>query len=211
MRVIDLTLELDERSLSYPGTALGLALERLDISSPECRVTRFDRLDPHCGTHLDAPLHFVPGAADVTDIRLAFPDIIVIPSPQGPISVDVLSDDSEIAGKAVLFTTGWEQHAGTKRFFEEFPYLDRALAERLVEHCPALVGLDSPSVDDRAGDHPAHRILLSAGIPILEGLINLTKLRAELQAGKSARLAAFPLRIRTLEASPVRAVAIIDE
>jgi kynurenine formamidase len=84
------------------------------------------------------------------------------------------------------------------------------LAEQLADLGPALVGFDSPSVDDQEGSHPAHRLLLSAGIPIVEGLINLAELQSELRAGRSARLAAFPLRIRALEGSPVRAVAIIE-
>ena len=210
MRIIDLTLELGKQSLSYPGTSAGLLLESVDSSSADCTLSQFSHLDPHCGTHLDAPLHFTPGGADVATLPLIFPEIIVVSSPQGAISLDALPDKPDIAGKAVLFATGWERHAGTQRFFESFPYLDPHLAEQLADLGPALVGLDSPSVDDQAGSHPAHRLLLSAGIPIVEGLINLAALQSELRAGRSARLAAFPLRIRALEGSPVRAVAIIE-
>jgi kynurenine formamidase len=210
MRIIDLTLQLDETSLSYPGTTTGIALQRFDPVSQGCTVSCFDRLDPHCGTHLDAPLHFVPGASDVASLPLILPDILVLPAPYHSIPVDTLPSPCELEDKAVLFATGWERHAGTKRFFDDFPFLDRELAQRLANQRPALVGLDSPSVDDRTGDHPVHRILLSAGIPIVEGLVNLMDLHAVLEAGERARLAAFPLRIHTLEGSPVRAVAIVD-
>jgi len=121
-----------------------------------------------------------------------------------------LRGHASLEGKAVLFSTGWEKGAGTKEFFEGFPVLSGALAERLVTQKVALVGLDSPSVDATSGDYPVHRILLSAGIPIVEGLVNLTALIPHIETGSCVRLAAFPLRIRGLEGSPVRAVAIIE-
>ncbi len=62
MQIIDLSLEIKDGSLSYPGTASGIALERIDIGFPGSTVSRFTYFDAHCGTHLDAPLHFVPGA-----------------------------------------------------------------------------------------------------------------------------------------------------
>jgi kynurenine formamidase len=83
------------------------------------------------------------------------------------------------------------------------------LAQALVAHDVAIVGLDSSSADPAVSDYPAHRILLAAGIPILEGLVNLPALIPHLQAGHTVRLAAFPLRIQGLEGSPVRAVAIV--
>jgi len=210
MQLIDLSLELKDRSLSYPGTSSGVGLEQLDMGFPGCQVSRFSRFDPHCGTHFDAPLHFVPQAKDVSTAPLMLPEVVVISTCDDPIPADVLNSHGSLEGKAILFSTGWEQHAGTSAFFEGFPSLTPALAEQLVAQKVALVGLDSPSVDAASGDYPVHRMLLSAGIPILEGLINLHFLPSHMEAGSRVRLAAFPLRIRGLEGSPVRAVAIVE-
>jgi arylformamidase len=210
VRIIDLTLELKDGSLSYPGTAAGVELEQLRPPASGSVLTRFAHLDAHCGTHLDAPLHFVPEAADVATLPLMFPEIVVIPAPEGPIPVTILPPRSEWSGRAVLFSTGWERFAGTKRFFAGFPYLETELAQQLIDGDVALVGLDSPSVDGTSGDYPVHRMLLSAGIPIIEGLTNLTILRSALHSGERARLAAFPLRVRGLEGSVIRAVAIVE-
>lgn len=210
MQIIDLSLEMKDGSLSYPGTAPGLVLERIDIGFPGSTVSRFTQFDAHCGTHLDSPLHFVPQADDVAAMPLLLPELVVISSRLSPIPADVLSGHPSLKGKAVLFSTGWEQYAGTKEFFEEFPVLSPALAEQLVAQNIALVGLDSPSVDTAGGDYPVHRLLLSAGIPIVEGLVNLPSLIPHIKRGCHVRLAAFPLRIRGLEGSPVRAVALVE-
>jgi len=210
MQIIDLSLEMRDGSLTYPGAAAGLVLERMDIEFPGSTVSRFALLDAHCGTHFDAPLHFIPQADDVATTPLVLPEIVVISSELSPISPDVLSGHPSLEGKAVLFSTGWERSAGTKEFFEGFPILSRPLVEKIVAQNVALVGVDSPSVDAASGDYPAHRILLSAGIPIVEGLVNLKALISHIESGSCVRLAAFPLRIRDLDGSPVRAVAIIE-
>ncbi len=210
MQIIDLSLEMKDGSLAYPGTAAGIVLERIDIGFPGSTVSRFTRFDAHCGTHLDAPLHFVPKANDVAATPLSLPELVVISSSENPISPDVLNDYPSLEGKAVLFSTGWESLAGTKEFFEGFPVFSPELAEQLVAQNVAMVGLDSPSVDAAVGDYPVHRMLLSAGIPIVEGLVNLPSLIPHIKSGASVRLAAFPLRIRRLEGSPVRAVALVE-
>jgi len=210
MQIIDLTLEMKHGILSYPGTAPGLLLERIDTEFPGCTVSRFTHFDVHCGTHFDAPLHFVPQADDIATTPLVLPELVVISPSENPISPDALNDHPSLEGKAVLFSTGWENHAGTKEFFEGFPVISEALAEQLVAQKVALVGLDSPSVDAAVGDYPVHRLLLSAGIPIVEGLVNLPRLIPYIESGNLVRLAAFPLRIRDLEGSPVRAVALVE-
>jgi len=210
MQIIDLSLEMKDGSLAYPGTAPGIVLERINAGFPGCTVSRLVQFDAHCGTHFDAPLHFLPNADDVATTPLVLPEAIVISSRLSPIPSDVLSGQPSLEGKAVLFSTGWEKHAGTKKFFEGFPVLSEALAERLVAQNVALVGLDSPSVDAASGDYPVHRTLLLAGIPIVEGLINLPSLIPHIESGSRVRLAAFPLRVRALEGSPVRAVALVE-
>ena len=210
MQIIDLSLEMKDGSLSYPGTAPGLVLERIDVGFPGSTVSRFAQFDAHCGTHFDAPLHFVPKADDVATTPLVLPEVVVISSSDNPISPDALDAHPSLEGKAVLFSTGWESHAGTKGFFEEFPVLSEALAEQLVAQNVALVGLDSPSVDAAVGDYPVHRMLLSAGIPIVEGLVNLPALIPHIESGNRVRLVGFPLRIRGLEGSPIRAVALVE-
>ena len=210
MKLIDLSQQLQHGSLSYPGKASGLSIERLELDIEGMTLSTLSPLDPHCGTHFDAPLHFVPDADDIASSPLRLPEIVLVIAKPGPIPPEVLSELGVLAGKAVLFSTGWERNAGTKAYFSAFPTLCAELAEQLVAQDVALVGLDSPSVDPENVGYPAHRTLLAAGIPIVEGLMNLRILLPLIEAGRRVWLAAFPLRIGQLEASPVRAVAIVE-
>lgn len=210
MKTIDLSMPLEHGSLSYPGDASGVSIERVEVDVPGITVSMFGTYDPHCGTHLDAPLHFVPAGDDVAEMPLIVPEIVVISSRESPIPQSVLRGYNCLEGKAVLFLTGWECHAGTRQYFEGFPVLSQALAEQLVTEGVSIVGLDTPSIDCPESDYPVHRHLLSAGIPIVEGLVNLAALLDELESGCTARLASFPLRIHGLEGSPVRAVALVE-
>lgn len=206
---VDLTAEIGPETLSYPGTAPGMVLDRIDSGIPSVSLTHFRHLDAHCGTHLDAPLHFVPDACDIAGLPLQAPEIVFISSQEDLVSLHAMADVGDVSGKAVLFSTGWERHAGTSAFFHEFPALSPELAEYLAASRAALVGVDTLSVDPAEGPFTAHRKLLAAGIPIVEGLVGLRTLSRLLEQGWTACLVAFPLRIRGLDGSPVRAAALI--
>ena len=206
--VIDLTQTLSDDSLSYPGTVPAWAAERLEIDNPKATVTRFSAFDPHAGTHMDAPLHFSPDGADAAGVPLRLSPAIVVPVDGRRIGV--ASIPADCAGRAVLFSTGWEDRAGTPAYYEGFPSMTSEAARLLVGRGVGLVGLDGPSVDgaDVSPGHPAHEILCGAGVPIVEGLVNL---RALLPVEREILFAAFPLKLRGIEASPVRAVALVRE
>jgi len=205
--LIDLTQTLREDSLSYPGDVPAFTVERLDIGSPVATVSRFTRFDPHAGTHMDAPLHFAPDGPDLAALPLRVCPATVIGIEGGLIEADSIPADC--ADRAVLFSTGWERHAGTAAYYRGFPSITQKAARLLVERRVGLVGLDSPSVDgvDDHPAYPAHETLCGAGVPIVEGLVNLAAVR---DADGEVWFAAFPLKIAGLEGSPVRAVAWID-
>jgi len=206
--VVDLTQTLDEDSRGYPGTVPAWRAERMEIGCPGATVTRFTAFDPHAGTHLDAPLHFAPDRADVAGLplRVYAASVVEIDGPH--IEAGDVPDDC--AGRAILFSTGWEDRAGTAAYFDGFPSISPEAAQRLVGRGVGLVGLDGPSVDpaDAHPTYPAHRILCEAGVPIVEGLVNL---RTLLSIDGELSFAAFPLKLAGVEGSPVRAVAFVRE
>ena len=165
----------------------------------------------HTGTHVNAPLHFVDGGADVSSLRL---EAFIVDA----VAVDVsgvrvvgggLRDRLEgfRRGMGVLLYTGWEELYGSDRYFSENPGLTVDGAHVLVELGASVVGIDGPSVDPAGAEgFPAHRALLSSGIPVIENLCNLKQL-----VGKKFKLIALPLKIKGATASPVRAVAVLEE
>jgi arylformamidase len=128
----------------------------------------------HAGTHIDAPLHFLSGAPSMDDFDF---DAAI-----GPARVIAGATPDELAER-ILFKTGGGQIT---------PETARYLAESGVQ----LVGIDSLSV----GDDETHRILLGAGIWILEGL-DLTA-----AAPGDYDLFCLPLRIAGAEGAPARAI-----
>ena len=69
-----------------------------------------------------------------------------------------------------------------------------------------LIGIDTPSIDPESDENlSSHVLAIDSGILILENL-DLTEVRSGLY-----RLIALPLKIKGLEASPVRAVLIDDK
>ena len=206
--IVDLTQPLDAGSVSYPGDIPTFTSQRFDVGDDEILVTRLSALELHGGTHMDAPLHFVPGGSDIAGLPLRILPAIVVRAASSRIDASDIPTDCQ--GRAILFSTGWEAKAGTLAYFQEYPHLSTEAARRLVDRGAMLIGIDSPSADGMPENPtcPVHRILCGAGIPIVEGLVNLGSLP---QRGKALFFAAFPLPFVGLEASPVRAVALIPE
>jgi arylformamidase len=207
LKTIDLTRRLTPRSLSYPGGREGIGMQAVDAGDPSVHMTHLTHLDMHLGTHIDAPLHFVPGATDVAGLGIPFHPAIVIRTRELRISPRVLPAD-DLSGLAVLFDTGWRVEVESRAYFEVYPHFSPELARELVARGAALVGIDTPSVDPvaLALDYPSHRILLGAGIPIVEGLCRLDEVPSAVGA---VWFGAFPLNIEGADGSPARAVAFV--
>lgn len=156
------------------------------------------QLGTHTGTHVDPPAHFFPGGVTVDDLPL---DVLV-----GPAVVADLTAVTSIASGAL---EALALPAGTLRVLlkTEVPggwhgRLTADGARWLVERGVRLVGADTLSVEPESGTYPVHRVLLEAGVVIVEGL-DLTA------AGAGAyELVCLPLRITGADGAPARAVLI---
>ncbi len=209
IRVVDLSRPLRDGSESYAGEP-GVRIERVAEAAVDgYTLSHFSHLSAHCGTHIDSPFHFIAGGADLSGIGLPLLPALIVPTDRSPIDVEAFSGARPLRGRAVLLHTGWDTRIGTPGYYEDAPYLTPEAAAFLVEQGIGLLGLDSPS-PDRFGstDWPVHHLILRAGIPIVEGLVNLDSLPTD---GTDIRFLAFPLPVHGIEASPVRAAALIIE
>ncbi len=175
-----------------------LAVERGD----PCNVTRLS-LGSHTGTHVDAPLHFIPGGATVD--RLALDALLgpvrVIECPPGPIGPATLVAADLTGERRVIFKTGNSALWARERFVRDYQALTLEAARELARAGVGLVGIDYLSIEAfGAPGHPVHRCLLAAGVVILEGL--------ELSAVPAGRyeLLCLPLRVRDGDGAPARAL-----
>lgn len=217
MAFIELNHVLEDGMASYPGLPtpqIGALLTHEDSGPRYEGKAEFylGKVDMPCnvGTYLDSPFHRFPDAPDLSKLPLeavaGLPGVVVDagqPRP-GPITVEPPAD--ELAGRAILFRTGWDKRWGTDSYWETSPYLTRSLVDLLVSAGAGLVGVDFMNVDDVEDlSRPAHTQLLRANIPIVEHLCNLDSLPP---AG--FRFYAVPLRIVRGASFAVRAFAEVD-
>ncbi len=163
------------------------------------------------GTYLDAPFHFDPHGADVSQLdlrQLVLPGLVLDlrqwAAPGAPLPLEALNG-VDARGKALLLYTGWSQHWG-QAAYHHFPFVPRAMAERLRDMRPALVGIDTLVIDSTQDPtRPVHTLLLRSGTLIVE---NLTALQGLL--GKEFTFVAAPVKVAGAAAFPVRAFAILN-
>jgi kynurenine formamidase len=216
-RLVDLSHPIEHGMITYPGLPgpvvsdfLGREASRGHYAGGTTFHIARLRMVANTGTYLDAPFHRYADGKDVAALpleSLADLDGVVVEAPEGPRPIDAdRFAGRDLAGKAVLVRTGWDAHWRTPRYADGHPYLTRAAAEYLAGAGPALVGIDSLNVDDTSdGVRPAHTLLLSAGIPVVEHLCNLKALDAA-----AFRFHCVPAPFRGLGSFPVRAYAVID-
>ena len=215
-RLVDLSHPIEHGMITYPGLPGPVVSDFMGREASRghyAEGTTFHiarlRMVANTGTYLDAPFHRFAHGKDVGGLpleRLAdLEGVVVDAAGRGPGLDAELFAGRDLAGKAVLVRTGWDAHWRTPRYAEGHPHLTRAAAEFLAGAGPALVGIDSLNIDDTGdGVRPAHTLLLSAGIPIVEHLCNLGALPP---AG--FRFHCAPAPFLGLGSFPVRAYAVL--
>jgi arylformamidase len=197
MEIFDVSVPIRTGMVTYPGDPK-VQLERWSSIS-EGAVANLSRLDfgVHSGTHIDAPLHFIDGAAGAERLPL---DVLVGPcvvvAAEG-LSLDDVARAPEGAER-VLYKTPNSELWAQNEFPEEFARLDGEAAQFLVNRGVKLVGVDWLSV----GDEDAHHILLDAGVVPIEGL--------DLHGVEPGEyfLFAAPLKIESSDGAPARVVLV---
>jgi kynurenine formamidase len=168
----------------------------------------------HCGTHMDAPIHFnvsqqtidkIPvsdfvGKAWIIDVREVGSKGLIY-SKHIPQNIQ----EKFKSGDSLIFWTGWSQFVNTPKYRDELPRISEELAEWCLDKKVKMIGVEPPSVADvnnLAEVTKIHQILLK-GVVIIEGLTNLEKLQSN-----CVELIALPLKIGAGDGSPARVIAI---
>ncbi|MEA3345884.1 MAG: cyclase family protein [Chloroflexota bacterium] len=164
-------------------------------------------LSTHTGTHIDPPVHFIPGAKAVDQLdleTLICPALVVDMRERSAITADDLEMTVPAGVERLLLKTDnsslWE---GKREFTPDYVALTDEAAQWLVEQEVRLVGIDYLSVQSYDEPHSGtHTTLLGAGVIIVEGL-NLLEVQPGLY-----RLVCLPLNIAQGDGAPARAVLI---
>jgi len=207
MPIIDLTLPITNE---MPGVEISPARR---LSEDGWNATTLS-LYSHCGTHMDAPRHFLPEGPTLDQQSLDVvmgPAFVVNVAPASPKQlitvqdVDVIQDQIS-PGARILFRTDWHKRYGTAAYRDELPRISLELAEWLVAREVGLIGVEPPSVADVNNMQElteVHQTLFRGNVVIVEGLANLDQVSA-----KTVQFIALPMKIMGGDGSPVRAIAI---
>ena len=203
-QLYDLSLPIGPGLTTWPGDPPPRLTRICDrAAGASCTVTRLE-LGAHCGTHVDAPCHFVDGP-DIAALdlrRLIGPATLIDVGQATVITADLLAARVPCGCRRLLIRSRnarlWADpgHA----FVDDFTALDPEAANWVVDAGIDVLGVDYLSVASPGQGTIVHQRLLAAGLLLLEGL----DLRAP-PCG-TYTLIALPLHLPGCDGSPVRAV-----
>ena len=215
-KFIDLSHPIEDGMKAYPGfppPKIQAFITREDSRSryggkAEFYIGRVDMVG-NVGTYVDSPFHRHAKGLDLSQIPLesiaGIAGIVVDGQPSANRSIKIACSESEVADRAVLIRTGWDETWGTERYWELGPFLSDESIDLLIRSKAKLAGVDFWNIDDTENKaRPAHTRLLGANIVIVEHLANLSALPRT-----GFRFYAVPPRIVNGASFPVRAFAEI--
>ena len=220
-RYVDLSVTVDDTTFSPPSTNM-----RLQIT-PHRRGPGFWQVSSvhqslHTGAHIDSPLHVYQDGITTAEISLdqVMGEAVVVDcsfaGANHALTIDDLrrgGADQVRPGDIVLLRTDWtDKMYGTwPDYFTQSPYFPPATAEWLVARGPKTIGFDffeeycARLPDFSSEDFPMHRVILGAGVVILEGLTHLGALPR-----RRVDFAAPFYKIAKTEGAPARFFAMVD-
>ena len=229
-KVIDITTPISPFTRVFPGDPIPAIEKVCTLEKEGCAVSRLS-FGSHTGTHVDAPSHILDNGLTVDKLELknlmGMALILDFSSLSGALTADILEKAFQNAGVPenisilLLKTEGFSRkqkgtgnisspggEAGSHSMEsgeEEFDptYLDKSGAEWIVGKGFKAIGIDGFSVDDLYSESlPAHRVLLSGNVNIVECL--------ELGSVKAGTyfFLCLPLKIEGCDGAPARALLI---
>lgn len=206
MKIYDISMSITHDMPVYKGRAEKKPYFRNDrnFNTGSVYETRIE-MNLHTGTHLDSPMHILENGKNLDSIAL---DKVITKC-----KVLDLTEVNEKISKMHLESKKIEEGdfilLKTKNSFEailekNFIFLDVSGAKFLKDKKIKGVGIDSLGIERDQPGHGTHKALMEDEIIILEGL-NLSKV----DEGEYFLFAA-PIKIKDVEAAPVRAILLED-
>lgn len=193
MKIIDISKDVMSCEV-FPGDPMP-KLERVASigDSSEYNLGKIN-MCLHNGTHMDAPLHFLPNGNDITefDPEIFFGPCVVVEVATEMITGAFVEEYFPRNAKRILI----KSHG--KAVFHE------SAASELSHMGYVLVGTDGMTVEPEGSDGRTHRMFMVDNIALLENL------DLENVEPGDYFLAAAPIKISGAEAAPVRALLVSD-
>lgn len=209
-RIVDLTIPIADGMDAFPGeptARFSPFSTHADGGIEMWNINLFSQL----GTHVDAPVHFLPDGA--TNERLLLESMV------GPVTViDVVAREGGFLAavdledhlasirqtRRVILRSGWDVRRGSSGYWQGFTEITPDAARLLVDTGVRFLGIDTPT-PSFTDLHEVHRILLGAGCVIAECLVNTAELSAV------SFIVCLPLPLVGVDGAPARIIALEPE
>ncbi|MDU8924876.1 cyclase family protein [Pasteurellaceae bacterium LIM206] len=219
---------LDPNDLAWPGEPVVKVTRCTDVSE-NCPFSSFiSEVPNHCGTHMDAPRHFVKDGLSINELPMTYfchKEIVLLEIPKGEaegITQEDLEPYADILAKVsfALLRTGFEKYRSEnpKLYQNEGPYIATGAGVYLSDNFPNLkgVGIDflalgSPSNRVPEAENPknCHRSILGYYTGRFTTVIEDMHLSELPQNVRIKQFFNAPLRIVGLDSSQVTCIAEI--
>jgi arylformamidase len=226
-KIVDLSPAVPHGFKGPPSTDLGVQMNVRTKSDPGFWMsTQLDLMSLHTGTHVESALHSIEDGEAIDEValdRVIGSAVVLDLTPTEAMQILDVADLEEANGKLedsgesirpddiLLLRTDWAQrHIGTPRYFKESPGLTEEAARWIAGKSPKSVGCDffeEPAARQpgwTADQFVVHLAILGAGIPLIEGLVNLRDLPPRV------RFFAPFYKFKGVESAPARAFALFD-
>lgn len=172
-----------------PASQRVLSIEKGDI----CNLTAFS-MCAHNGTHVDAPFHFLSDGNTIEKISLdAFVGDCYVARHEGNVTADAAADILDKAKSA---------GASERILIAGKATVTAEAAQVFAQSKIKLIGNESQTVGPEDAPMEVHKILLGAGVVLLEGIV-----LKDVDGGKYF-LSAAPINLGGCDGAPCRAVLV---
>lgn len=223
VRVIDISLELDAskfRMRTYAGFKKDMQFETEVLKDYEDgglkQLVRGVHMRLHAGSHIDAPSHMIKDGKELHELALSSfvgPAVVADVRHRRGKEAITAGDLEKSAGaliqpgdRLLLRTDINKDYDGSAEWMARAPYVADDAVHWCAERAVAIVGFDFYHANEPGPMDPENcttRKLLQRGIitmPYLTNLWSITKARVT--------LVSLPLKMKHVEASPIRAVVL---
>lgn len=206
MSVFDISPEINEKIAVFPGDQSFEHHQSHSIAGGDGYDLSSIKTTLHLGSHADAPSHYgLDKSIEQADLTRYFGSAQVIEVQCQPgARIQPTDFNVEIKAPRVLFKTN--SFLNPNQWHNDFNSLSPDLIDSLQDKGVFLIGIDTPSIDPAdSKELESHKQILKYNISNLEGLY-----LKDVPSG-IYQLIALPLKIKSGEASPVRAILVSND
>jgi len=208
MKFIDLTREIRDGSVVYPGQPELNISKHYNLKKDGRNLEKIS-MSSHFGTHIDSPFHFIDEGNTIDKINIEKLSgktyVMEFQKSKGEtIELNEIKNHKEAIKKhkRIIIKTGWEKKGEV--FYQAYPVLSTEATQFIADQHPYLLGMDTPSPGPKGEKgNLIHKILLKNEIVILEGLTNLKEIKKEIFT-----MLCIPLKLYGTSGAPCRVLAL---